>query len=405
MISVAEAIAKVLAGVDVVPAETVSLSDALGRALAADVAARVSHPPKTVSAMDGYAVRAADAASVPVRLKMIGESAAGAGFQGTLGSGTCVRIFTGAPLPQGADAIVIQEDTDQADGLIAVKEAPKAGKWIRPEGLDFRAGEILLAAGTVLSARDLGLAAAMNVPWLSVRRRPRVAIIATGNEVVMPGEPMGADQIVSSNSIALAGYVRVLGGEPINLGIAPDDPQALLALIEAARGADLLVTSGGASVGDYDLVRQALDKTGFDLGFYKVAMRPGKPLIFGRLSGVPVLGLPGNPVSAGVCAVVYLKPLMAKMLGMIAGSDEAEPTALLGRDLPANDHRQDYLRAALSRNGTGESVATPYPRQDSAMMANLARADCLVVRPPNAPAAKTGERVRIVPLREGAMTL
>ena len=405
MISVEEATAKVLAGVDLVPAETVSLSAALGRVLAADVAARVSHPPKAVSAMDGYAVRAADAAQIPARLKMIGESAAGAGFKGQVAAGTCVRIFTGAPMPAGADAIVIQEDTDQADGLIVVKEVPKTGKWLRPEGMDFRAGEVLLKAGTVLSARDVGLAAAMNVPWLSVRRRPRVAIISTGNEVVMPGEPMGPDQIVSSNSVALAGYVRVLGGEPINLGIAPDEPKTLLAMIEAARGSDLLVTSGGASVGDYDLVRQALAKTGFDLGFYKVAMRPGKPLIFGRLSGIPVLGLPGNPVSAGVCAVIYLKPLMAKMLGVAASAAGAEPTALLGGDLPANDHRQDYLRAALSRNGTGESVATPFPRQDSAMMANLAQADCLVVRPPNAAPAKAGERVRIVALREGAVTL
>ena len=403
MISVEDAIAKVLAGVERVPAETVALPDALGRVLAADAAARVSHPPKAVSAMDGYAVRAADAAKIPARLKMIGESAAGSGFKGTVESGTCVRIFTGAPIPDGADAIVIQEDTDQADGMVTVKEAPKTGKWIRPEGLDFRAGEVLLKAGAALSARDIGLAAAMNVPWLSVRRRPRVAIISTGNEVVMPGEPMGPDQIVSSNSIALAGYVRVLGGEPINLGIAPDEPKTLLAMIEAARGADLLVTSGGASVGDYDLVRQALDKTGFDLGFYKVAMRPGKPLIFGRLSGIPVLGLPGNPVSAGVCAVIYLKPLMAKMLGMTAAA--SEPTALLGRDLPANDHRQDYLRAALSRNAAGEAVATPFPRQDSAMMANLAQADCLVVRPPNAPSAKTGERVRIVTLREGSFSL
>ena len=405
MISVEEALAKVLAGAATVPAETIGLSEGLGRVLAQDIAARVSHPPKAVSAMDGYAVRAADAASTPARLTMIGESAAGAGFQGRVEAGTCVRIFTGAPIPEGADAIVIQEDTEKENGLVVVKEAPKAGKWIRPRGLDFAEGDVLLKAGTVLSARDLGLAAAMNAPWLCVRRRPRVAIISTGNEVVMPGEPMGEDQIVSSNGVALAAYVRVLGGEPINLGIAPDRPEALLAMIEGARGADLLVTSGGASVGDYDLVRQALSKTGFDLGFYKVAMRPGKPLIFGRLSGVPVLGLPGNPVSAGVCAVVYLKPLMAKMLGMAAAEAAAEPSALLGGDLPANDLRQDYLRARLSRNQAGEAVATPFPRQDSAMMANLAQADCLVIRPPHAPPARKGERARIVILREGLVTL
>jgi molybdopterin molybdotransferase len=255
-----------------------------------------------------------------------------------------------------------------------------------------------------LSARDVGLAAAMNVPWLSVRRKPRVALIATGNEVVMPGDPVGADQIVSSNSVALAAYVRVLGGEPLNLGIAPDEPKALLGLIEAAKGADLLVTSGGASVGDYDLVREALGRSGFDLGFYKVAMRPGKPLIFGRLAGIPVLGFPGNPVSAGVCAAIYLKAAMEKMLGLARDSGP-EPTALLGRDLPANDRRQDYLRAKLSFNGAGEAVATPFERQDSSMMANFARADCLVIRPPEAPPIKQGERVRIVRLREGPVSL
>jgi molybdopterin molybdotransferase len=315
-----------------------------------------------------------------------------------------VRIFTGAPVPDGADAIVIQEDVAADGGKVAMNKPAKAGEWIRPEGLDFRAGEVLLKAGVVLSARDVGLAAAMNVPWLQVRRRPRIAIIATGNEVVWPGDPVGPDQIVSSNSVALAAYVRVLGGEPINLGIAPDEPRALLALIDAARGADLLVTSGGASVGDYDLVREALGRSGFDLGFYKVAMRPGKPLIFGRLAGIPVLGLPGNPVSAGVCAAVYLKPAMEKMLGL-ARVAAPEPTAILGRDLPANDRREDYMRAALAFNGQGEEVATPFPRQDSAMMANFARADCLVVRPPEALAAKKGERVRIIRLRQGPLTL
>jgi len=398
MISVDEALAKVLAGVETVPAETVGLSAALGRVLAADVAARVSHPPKAVSSMDGYAVRAADTATVPTTLRVVGESAAGAGFTGTVESGTGARIFTGAPVPDGADAIVIQEDTARDGDKVTIRVSAKPGEWIRPQGLDFRAGEVLLKAGTRLTARDLGLAASMNVPWLQVRRRPRIALLATGNEVVWPGDPLGPDQIVSSNSIALAGYVREMGGEPINLGIAPDEPKALLSMIEAARGADLLVTSGGASVGDYDLVREALGRSGFDLGFYKVAMRPGKPLIFGRLSGISVLGLPGNPVSAGVCAAVYLKPAMAKMLGLARGAGP-EPTAILGRDLPANDHRQDYLRSRLAFNGAGEEVATPFERQDSSMMANFARADCLVIRPAKAPAIRKGERVRILRLR------
>jgi molybdopterin molybdotransferase len=398
MISVAEALAKVLAGVETVPAETVGLSAALGRVLAADVAARLSHPPKAVSSMDGYAVRAADTVTVPATLRLAGESAAGAGFVGKIELGTCARIFTGAPVPEGADAIVIQEDTARDGDKVTIQATAKPGEWIRPQGLDFRAGDVLLKAGMRLTGRDLGLAASMNVPWLQVRRRPRIAILATGNEVVWPGDPVGPDQIVGSNSIALAGYVREMGGEPINLGIAPDEPKALLALIEAARGADLLVTSGGASVGDYDLVREALGRSGFDLGFYKVAMRPGKPLIFGRLAGIPVLGLPGNPVSAGVCAAVYLKPAMAKMLGLVRPAGP-EPTAILGRDLPANDHREDYLRSRLAFNDAGEEVATPFERQDSSMMANFARADCLVIRAAKAPAIKKGERVRILRLR------
>jgi len=398
MISVAEALAKVLAGVETVPAETVGLSAALGRVLAADVAARLSHPPKAVSSMDGYAVRAADTAKTPATLRLAGESAAGAGFAGKVEPGTCARIFTGAPVPEGADAIVIQEDTARDGERVTIQAMAKPGEWIRPQGLDFRTGDVLLKTGARLTGRDLGLAASMNVPWLQVRRRPRIAILATGNEVVWPGDPVGPDQIVSSNSIALAGYVSEMGGEPLNLGIAPDEPKALLALIEAARGADLLVTSGGASVGDYDLVREALGRSGFDLGFYKVAMRPGKPLIFGRLSGIPVLGFPGNPVSAGVCAAVYLKPAMAKMLGL-ARPVGPEPTAILGRDLPANDQREDYLRSQLAFNDAGEEVATPFERQDSSMMANFARADCLVIRAAKAPAIKKGERVRILRLR------
>ncbi len=403
MISVEEALARALAGIEAVPSETVGLTQALGRVLAADVAARLFHPPAAVSSMDGYAVRAADTASIPAKLKQIGESAAGSSFEGHVEAGTCVRIFTGAPVPEGSDAIVIQEDTAHESGTVTVNKAAKPGEWIRPKGLDFRSGDVLLKTGTVLSARDVGLAAAMNVPWLTVRRKPRIALIATGNEVVMPGDPVGTNQIVSSNSVALAAYVRVLGGEPSNLGIAPDEPKALLAMIASAKGADLLVTSGGASVGDYDLVREALGRSGFDLGFYKVAMRPGKPLIFGRLDGIPVLGFPGNPVSAGVCAAIYLKAAMEKML-RLAKDLGPEPTAILGRDLPANDRRQDYMRAKLSYNGAGEEVATPFERQDSSMMANFARADCLVVRPPEAPPIKQGARVRIVRLREGPAT-
>ncbi len=404
MISVAEALAKVTGGVSLVSTEHVPLPAALGRVLAEDVSARLTHPPTAVSAMDGYAVRAADVATVPATLKRVGESQAGAGFSGRVKAGETVRIFTGAPLPDGADTIIIQEVTDAEGDAITIKETAPEGDFVRPAGQDFSEGEVLLAQGRVLTARDLGLAAAMNVPWLTVRRRPRIAYTATGDEVVMPGDPLGPNQIISSNSIALGAYIKVLGGEPVNLGIARDSEDSLRQVFEGARGCDLLVTMGGASVGDYDFVRQALDGEGVDLGFYKVAMRPGKPLIFGRLGAIAVLGLPGNPVSAGVTSVIFLAAAIRKMTG-VEPVDETPATALLGRDLGANDFRQDYLRAGLSRDGDGTLVATPFERQDSSMMARLARADCLVVRPPGAPAAKAGERVEIIPLGAGVVAL
>ena len=403
MISVAEALTKVLEGISPVSCEEVPLSDALGRALAEDVASRVSHPPVAVSAMDGYAVRAEDVQEPPVTLKRIGESQAGSGFSGAVAQGQTVRIFTGAPVPDGADAIVIQENTEtDSGGDITVKEAAPQGNFIRPAGLDFNKDEVLLSAGKVLTGRDIGLAAAMNVPALTVRRRPVIAFTATGDELVMPGEPLGPTEIISSNSLAMAAYVRALGGIPRDLGIARDNEDSLRETLAGAEGADMLVTMGGASVGDYDLVQKVLGDRGMDLGFYKVAMRPGKPLIFGRLDGMPVLGLPGNPVSAGVTSVIFLKPAMEKMLAIDDG-DSPAPTAILGRALEKNDHRQDYLRAGLFLDGSGALVATPFEKQDSAMMARLARADCLVVRPPEAPAAKKGERVEIIPLGFGAM--
>ena len=404
MISVEEALGHVLSGIEPLSAEQVGLAEALGRVLARDVASRVSHPPAAVSAMDGYAVISADVAQVPATLERIGESAAGQGFDGALAPGQTVRIFTGAPVPDGADAIVMQEDSEAHGNKVTCKEKAVPGRHIRPQGLDFKAGETLLRAGSQLTARDIGLAASMNVPWLTVRRRPRVAILATGDELVMPGDPLGPEQIISSNSLALAAYVKALGGEPLNLGIARDSAESLNALLDGAPESDLLVTLGGASVGDYDLVQQALKDRGLELGFYRVAMRPGKPLIFGRMGRVPVLGLPGNPVSAGVTTVVFLKPAMEAMLGM--RRDEGPgATALLGRDLDGNDRRQDYLRAALALDGDGEAIATPFDVQDSAMMARLAQADCLVVRPPHAPAAKKGERVQIIPLRLGLLSL
>jgi len=404
MISVAQALEQITSAFSPLPTERVGLADALGRVLSDDVASRITQPPSDVSAMDGYAVRAADVVTVPVTLRRIGESAAGQAFDGRLSAGQAVRIFTGAPVPDGADAIVIQENTETAGEDVLVRQGAPSGKFIRPAGLDFAEGRVLLSAGRVMTARDVGIAAAMNVPWLSVRRRPRVAVLATGDELVMPGEPRARDQIISSNSLAVAAYVRVLGGEPVNLEIASDNVEVLRTLIAGARGADMLVTIGGASVGEHDLVRRVLDADGLELAFHRVAMRPGKPLIFGRLGPLAVLGMPGNPVSAGVSAVIFLKPAMEAMLGT-SGDGGPPPTALLGRDLDANDERQDYLRATLANDVDGNPVATPDVRQDSSMMAIFADADCLVVRSPQAAPARAGERVEIVPLRSGLLSI
>ena len=395
LLSVAEALTRVTGGFSLISSEQVALGDGLGRVLAEDVAARLTQPPSAVSAMDGYAVRAADVGSVPVTLKQIGVSQAGQGFPGAVGPGECARIFTGAPLPDGADAIVIQEDTTAVNEQINVMESAQSGADVRPAGLDFSVGDILLKTGAVLSARDLGLAAAMNVPWLRVRRRPRVAIVATGDEVMMPGDPIGADQIVSSNSIALAAIVRVLGGEPLGLGIARDTDASLRQVLSGAKGADVLVTIGGASVGDYDLVQKVMAEDGLDLNFYKVAMRPGKPLIFGRWKDIPVLGLPGNPVSAGVTSAIFLRAAINVMLGIGDGGLGTEK-ARLGGDVKANGMRQEFMRATLDTDSEGNLVTTPFDRQDSAMMASFASADCLVIRPVDAPSAQAGDIVEIV---------
>ena len=400
MISVAEARSRIAAGLPAMAPETVALAGAFGRVLAEDVRARVTQPPVAVSAMDGYAVRAADLADAPVTLAQIGEAPAGAAFAGLVGAGQTVRIFTGAPMPEGADAVVIQEDTEADAGRVTMREPAREGQHVRPAGLDFSTGEVGIAAGRVLTARDVGLAAAMNVPWLAVRRRPRIALLATGDEIVRPGEPIGPNQIVSSNALALAALVVASGGEAIDLGIAADDEGSLRTMAAGARGADMLVTIGGASVGDHDLVREVLGDEGLELDFWRIAMRPGKPLLFGAIGATPVLGLPGNPVSSLVCGLIFLRPAIHGMLGLPA-SEGAAASARLGADLPQNDARQDYLRSALERDASGALVATPLKVQDSAMLSGLARADCLVVRPPHAPAAKAGERVDILPLGPG----
>ncbi|HZT51578.1 MAG TPA: gephyrin-like molybdotransferase Glp [Stellaceae bacterium] len=397
MISVEEARARLLAPLTPLGAETVALSAAFGRVLAEDVASRRTQPPFAVSAMDGYAVRAADVTRVPATLKVIAAVPAGQSYDGTVGPGEAVRIFTGAPVPAGADSIVIQEDTERDGDRVTVKEGVAAGRYVRKAGLDFSEGVTGLTAGRRLTARDIGLAAAMNRPWLLVHRRPRVAVLPTGDEVVMPGDPVGRNQIVSSNALALGALIESLGGVAIQLPIAPDDSGALQRIAAGARGADLLVTTGGVSVGEHDLVREALGRAGLEIDFWSVAMRPGKPLMVGRFHDTPMIGLPGNPVSTLVCGLLFVKPAIERLQGLAA---DAAPTqrARLRVPLAANDRRQDYLRARLARAADGTLEAEPFPVQDSSVISLMAAADGLVVRPPHAPAAAAGDWVEILSL-------
>lgn len=394
MIPVSKALEHVLSNLTPVGREYVPVIAGLGRVLAEDVPANLTYPPSDISAMDGYAVLAADTVSCPSALRQIGVSQAGSGFEGIVAAGETVRIFTGAPIPAGADAVVIQENTDVEGDVITIREAVNPGKFVRPAGLDFKAGEIISHAGHRASARDLGLLSAANVSVLPVYRKPRVAYLATGDELVMPGEALDPDQIISSNSIAMDAYIRVFGGEPVSLGIARDNADSLRAALSGLGDADLLVTMGGASVGDFDLVQSVLGDEGLELGFYKVAMRPGKPLIFGDLGGTPILGLPGNPVSASVTALLFVKPAIARLSGRV--DETVIQRAYLGGSLMANDQRQDYLRATLHRDSSGNLVATPYDQQDSSMMKLMALADCLVIRPPHAEALNAGSEVDIV---------
>ena len=399
LMPVAEALARVLADAEPLAAEAVPLAQAHGRVLAADVAALRTQPPADVSAMDGYAVRAVDVAKAPVKLKLVGEVAAGHPFRGTVGAGEAARIFTGGVLPPGTDTIVIQENTVSEGDAVVVTVASGKDKHVRVEGLDFKRGAVLLSKGRRLSDRDLALAAAMNHPTVPVHRCPKVALLATGDELVMPGGTPGFGQIVYSNGYATMALARREGCEVVDLGIVPDRLAETAAGVRRARevGADILVTSGGASVGDYDLVREALAAEGLALSFWKVALRPGRPMMHGRLGPMHVLGLPGNPVSAYVCAVLFLVPLIRQLAGR-SDVAPAPDTARLGRDLPANDERADYLRAVLTTGSDGIAVATPAPVQDSSMLMPLARADCLLVREPFAPAAKAGDRCSIIRL-------
>ncbi len=395
LISVEAARAAVLDGLRPLPAELVALSEGWGRVLARDVVARRTSPPDDVSAMDGYALRAADGVAGAV-LRVAGEAPAGHPWAGLVGAGEAVRLFTGSVVPEGADTVVLQEDCTREGDAVRLDEAAQASRHIRRAGQDFAAGDVVLRAGRRLGARDVGLAAAADHPWLAVHRRPRVAILATGDEISMPGEPVGPGGIVSSNSHAIAALVRAAGGEPVLLPVARDDRAALEAAADSVAGHDLLVTTGGASVGDHDLVHAALTARGMRTGFWRVAMRPGKPLMSGRLGEVAVLGLPGNPVSSLVCSVLFLLPALRVLLGGAAGGPPVA-RARLGVAVRANDHRADHLRATLD-DGPGGLVATPFAVQDSAMLASLARADCLLLRAPHAPALDAAAEVEVIRL-------
>ncbi len=399
MISVAEARGRIVAALRPTAPEMVALAEAWGRVAAADHAARLTQPPADVSAMDGFCLRAAD--GVPgARLRIVGSAPAGHPWAGTVGPGEAVRIFTGSVVPAGADAILLVEDAAEADGVVGLREAVTAGRHIRRAGQDFARDQVLVAAGVRIGARAVGLLAAGNHPWVRVHRRPRVALLATGDEIALPGEPIPPGGIVSSNAHALAGLVRAVGGEPVVLPVAADSEAALLAAVDGL-SCDMLVTTGGASVGAHDLVQPVLARRGLAVDFWKIAMRPGKPLMFGALDGIPVLGLPGNPVSALVCAVLFLLPALARLQGL-AGDGPAESEAVLGAPLAANDHRADHLRARLAPGtdggADGVAVATAFGRQDSGMLRLLAEADALILRAPHAPAAAVGERVRVIRL-------
>ena len=392
LMPVAEAQAAIVRGVEPLDAQTVSIFEAAGRILAQDLSAKLTQPPFAASAMDGYAVRRADIASLPPCLKVIGRSVAGHGFEGEVRAGEAVRIFTGAPVPAGADTIVIQENTKATDdGAVEILESAPLGQHIRPRGYDFSEGDTLLASGMELASRQLMLAAAMNNATVAVTRRPIIAILANGDELVLPGQSPASGQIISSIPAGMKAAIAAWGGESLLLDLAQDSKESLAARVQDAQGADVLLTIGGASVGEHDLVRGTLEDMGARFEVLKVAMRPGKPVMFGFLDKQRILSMPGNPASAIICARVFLKPLLDRFLGR-ARRDEPR-TVRLAVPLDANGEREHYMRAKLSDDGVA-----PIGDQDSSLMSVFANADCLLVRPDRGAALPAGALVRVIPL-------
>ena len=391
MIPVCEALDHLFALADLVPSETVPLGQAAGRVLAASVSAKRTQPPFAASSMDGYALKGIEA-DRHAQFRIVGESAAGHRWHGTLKPGQTVRIFTGAPVPDGADKVVIQEEVTRSGDTISITGDPGPKDNIRPAGVDFTQGAPLKAPRRRLSPGDIALLAAMNVAEVPVRRAPVVALIATGDELVMPGETPGPDQIIASNTFGLAAMLGRIGAAPRILPIARDSEASLRTVFWLARDADLIVTIGGASVGDHDLVAHVTGELGMARAFYKVAMRPGKPLMAGRLNGIPLVGLPGNPVSAMVCGTVFLTPMLNAMLGL--GHAPAPRAALpLGAPLAPNGPREHYMRAMIGEGRVADAGA-----QDSSLLSVLARANALIVRPPNDPARTPGDSVDVIRL-------
>lgn len=403
MKSVDEARSQILKALTAVDTEVVSIDKALGRVLTENVVARRTQPPSHMSAMDGFAVRAADTQNIPAMLRIIGEAPAGGSYEGIVQAGETVRIFTGGPLPDGTDSIVIQEDTNhgedgQQEGHVEIREVTPVGHYVRPAGLDFKEGNVGLSANRRLSARDIGLLAAMNVPWVTVRRSPRIALLSTGDELVRPGEPVGPNQIISSNSLLVAALIQQTGGEAIDLGIAKDNADSLRQMAAGAQSADMLVTLGGASVGDHDLVQSVLGEEGLAVDFWRIAMRPGKPLMSGDLNGTPMLGMPGNPVSSMICSFLFLVPAIDALLGLPPRRPPLTP-AVIAHSVKENDQREDYLRAKITGKFGELPIVELFQKQDSSMLSALAEADCLVLRAPFAPALAAQSPIEIIHLR------
>ncbi|MBX4966309.1 molybdopterin molybdotransferase MoeA [Rhizobium binae] len=400
LLPVAEAQNRLLSRAKPVTAsETLPLAGAEGRVLATDLTASLTQPPFNASAMDGYALRRDDAPEPGAVLKVIGTSAAGHGFAGNVGHGEAVRIFTGAPVPSGADSVLLQEDAEQIEGGIRTSFPVRPGQHVRPRGQDFVEGEAVLSAGTVLDFPRLTVAAAMNRPDVEILKRPLIAILATGDELLPPGSTPGPSQIIASNTFGIAALARKAGADVLDLGIVPDNKARITAAIDKARGAeaDVIVTLGGASVGEHDLVQATLIEAGMQLDFWRIAMRPGKPLMVGSFGQTHVLGLPGNPVSSLVCSLLFLEPLIRKLASLPPMRREA--TAEAAVSLRANDHRQDYIRAKLSKSASGNWLAEPFAKQDSSLMKVFAQADCLIIRPPHAPELPAGAPCPVMLLR------